>query len=522
MINKSKKIIASLILLLIFFSLYGCKDKPKKIPDSFRNADNYENIYEVFVRSYADSNFDGIGDFKGIENKLEYIKDLGFTAIWLMPINESPSYHGYDVTDYFKVNPDYGTLEDFKSLLAKASTQGIDIYMDLVINHSSNEHEWFKKALKGESPYKDYYVFNTKKGNYWHPASNGKNYFGYFSPSMPDLNLKNEAVKAKIKEIASFWCNMGVKGFRLDGALHYYRTDEYNYAGANYVMGVSFIQELNTYMQSINPDFNIIVEAWDKYLGYAQTFRSGASPIDFDLSELILDTASSSSSSKFFYTIETMYKKYASYSQDYVPVPFIKNHDMDRLASTAGFTNDVNQKMAAEILFSMPGSPIVYYGEELGMKGIRANGANNQYDETVRLPYVFEDESQTSWTTDYNNYNSSIQNVSEQLANQNSILNTFKRLLNVRNNNIALKYGNSITKLSSTTNNVLCYTRTTTFNNKTQTVLVIHNLANSSQPMIDCSGTVIYASNQIKTLDGLSNIPAKTTLIIDITKGYAK
>lgn len=523
MIKKINKILQITLIIALTTILFGCK-KEKKIPDSFKNADNYESIYQVFVRSYADSNKDGIGDFKGLEQKLDYIKELGFTAIWLMPINPSPSYHGYDVTDYYNVNSNYGTLNDFKALTSKAKSMGIDIYMDLVVNHTSKEHEWFKQAINGVEPYKNYYVFSSTNSNsYWHGTGKGNFYYGYFSDSMPDLNLKNQAVIDEIKNISAFWISQGVSGFRLDGALHYLRPDEYNSKAAIYTNAVSIIDELETYCKTLNPSFNIIVEAWDHYLGYAPTFRADASPLDFDMSELIIGTAIGQSNRSFFYQMSSMYSEYTKYNIDYCPAPFLLNHDMDRLASKAGYSDSLaNQKMAAEILLSMPGTPVVYYGEEIGMKGIRANGVNGQYDETVRLPYVSGDDTMTSWVKDYNNYNN-ITSAKDQLTDNSSLLNVYKRLLNTRNNNIALKYGNSFEEVTTNTNKALiCYTRTVTYKNKTQTVLVIHNLSNFGELMPNVKGNLIYATDKNTVLTNLEKIPAKSTLIIDITKGYIK
>lgn len=520
---KIKKYLLLIVLLGLSIGLVSCK-KPveQKIPDSFKYADNYENIYQVFVRSYADSNNDGIGDFKGLEAKLDYIKDLGFTAIWLMPIHPSPSYHGYDVTDYYGVNPDFGTLDDFKSLLKTSGEKGIDIYIDFVVNHSSSEHPWFKAALNNDAKYKDYYRFsNSSSSNYWRGKLGGGYYYAYFSESMPDLNLSNQNVINEINNITKYWIELGVDGYRLDGALHYFRTDELNSKLGNYSStGVQFISTLSEYARSINPDFNIIVEAWDTSpIGVAPTFRAQASPIDFTISDVICGTAQTVNSTSFFFQLDSAYSEYAKYDKEYVPAAFLKNHDMDRLASWPGFSKIETQKMAVEILLSLPGSPIVYYGEELGMKGIRANGANGQYDETVRLPYVFGDSYETSWVKDYNKYNSSIDNAYKQLADSNSLLNTYKTLLVLRNNNIALKYSNNLVKHEGSTSQLLSYTRTATYNNKTQTVLVVHNISKSALNMIDCDGKVLYASNGATSLEQLAQIPGRSTVIIDITGG---
>ena len=170
-------------------------------------------FYEVFVRSFADGSGDGKGDFKGLTQKLDYLNDgnpnstsdLGVTALWLMPVNPSPSYHGYDVTDYLGINPDYGSLADFKTFLSEAHKRGIKVIIDWVINHTSDRHPWFKAALNPQSPYRGWYIFSPNDpGNLgpwgqvvWHPASAGGFYYGVFSDQMPDLNLANPAVTAE-------------------------------------------------------------------------------------------------------------------------------------------------------------------------------------------------------------------------------------------------------------------------------------------------------------------------------------
>jgi glycosidase len=195
-------------------------------------------FYEVFLRSFYDSNGDGIGDINGLIEKLDYLNDgdpktktdLGITGIWLMPIFPSPSYHGYDVKDYYEINPDYGTMEDFNRLLEEAHLRGIRIVIDFVINHTSTEHPWFIEARKGEdSLYRNLYIWSEQKPDYlgpwgqpvWHANYDQTYYYGVFWSGMPDLNFENQEVTNEINRIAAFWLeDIGVDGFRVDGARH--------------------------------------------------------------------------------------------------------------------------------------------------------------------------------------------------------------------------------------------------------------------------------------------------------------
>ena len=192
--------------------------------------------YEVFVRSFQDSNGDGIGDLNGLTQRLDYIndgnpashRDLGASCIWLMPVAASPSYHGYDVSDYYRVNPDYGTNADFKRLVAEAHRRGIHVLVDMVLNHASNQHPYFQAALRDTtSPYRSWFRWSkTEPGpGPWGPPAWRKSpvrdeyYYGLFSPEMPDLNYENPAVREEANKVADFWLReMGVDGFRLDVA----------------------------------------------------------------------------------------------------------------------------------------------------------------------------------------------------------------------------------------------------------------------------------------------------------------
>src|SRR5437879_7629064 len=179
--------------------------------------------YELFVRSFYDSNGDGIGDLRGLTQKLDYIAGLGADCVWLMPVAASPSYHGYDVTDYYKIEPDYGTNDDFKAVIAAAHQHHIRVLVDLVLNHTSSQHPWFQEALKDTAgPHRAWYRWSRTPANNWHHSPvRDEYYFGLFWSGMPDLNYETPAVLEEMKRVAQFWLkDLGVDGFRLDAVRH--------------------------------------------------------------------------------------------------------------------------------------------------------------------------------------------------------------------------------------------------------------------------------------------------------------
>ena len=213
---------ASALLLALCLLLSACGQRRRE-PELNVIDDKYRNWYEVFVYSYFDSDGDRIGDLGGLAEKLDYISGLGMNGIWLMPVMPSPSYHKYDVTDYYSIDPQYGTLEDFSALLEKAHALGIDVIIDLVLNHTSNEHPWFLSARSGaDSEYRNWYNWSDSPQDGY--AKAGEAYYECrFVNTMPDLNLDNPEVRAEIENILRFWLeDVGVDGFRLDAVTSYY------------------------------------------------------------------------------------------------------------------------------------------------------------------------------------------------------------------------------------------------------------------------------------------------------------
>ncbi|HEX2718687.1 MAG TPA: alpha-amylase family glycosyl hydrolase, partial [Gemmatimonadaceae bacterium] len=234
--------------------------------------------YEVFVRSFQDSDGDGIGDFKGLTSKLDYIndgnprtsRDLGARCIWLMPIAQSPSYHGYDVTDYYTVESDYGTNDDFKAFVAAAHRRGIKVVVDMVLNHVSNEHPWFTEAARDTaSAHRGWFRWSPTQGpnnrwggNNWHKSpARDEYYYGFFWSGMPDLNWENPAVMEEMKKVATFWLrDMDVDGFRLDAVRHLYeRGEETENVPETHVA----LREYGAHVERVRPDAYTIGEVWD-------------------------------------------------------------------------------------------------------------------------------------------------------------------------------------------------------------------------------------------------------------------
>ena len=366
--------------------------------------DNYRSCYEVFVYSFYDSNGDGIGDLKGLTERLDYINDgdpstdtdLGCTGIWLMPIMPSPSYHKYDVTDYMAIDPQYGTMEDFKAFLEAAHQRGIDVIIDFVMNHTSSDHPWFQEAsgyLRGLEageeadltvcPYVDYYNFSLEpstcklEGTEWY-------YEAPFWSGMPDLNLKSEAVRAELEEIVDFWLDLGVDGFRLDAAKEFV-------SGATNA-NVEILTWFNDMVKSKKSDAFIVAEVWTDLGTYAQYYASGVSCFNFAFGNsdgVIPNTVkhvSGADASSYGRAIMKLQDALAAYDPDYIDSPFYTNHDMGRAAGHYFNEYSAQQtKMAQALNLLMSGSAFLYYGEELGMKG-------SGKDENKRAPMYWSDD----------------------------------------------------------------------------------------------------------------------------------
>jgi glycosidase len=408
-------------------------------------------FYEVFVRSFYDTTNDGVGDINGLIEKLDYLNDgdpattndLGITGIWLMPITESPSYHGYDVVDYYAVDREYGSREDFTRLIDEAHARGIRVIIDLVLNHTGVDHPWFQASADNDPAYRDWYIWADENPGYpgpwgqqvWIPSGDDF-YYAVFWSGMPDFNLENPEVTQEIYNITRFWLEeMNVDGFRMDAIRHFIEFDQ---AQENTPGTHAWLQAWHTFYKSVDPDAFTVGEAWtdtSQVLDYIGDEVDIA--FEFDLAEAFLNAARGPIASAL---IEQMQVVLDSYPANQYGV-FLTNHDQDRVMSN--LRGDENKaKLAATMMLTAPGIPFIYYGEEIGMTGTKP-------DEDIRRPMQWTgDEIGVGFTTDQpwrapaNDYEE--RNVALQDGDPGSLLNHYRALIHLRNTHQALRTGSAV------------------------------------------------------------------------------
>ena len=421
-------------------------------------------FYEIFVRSFYDSNNDGIGDFRGIINKLDWLNDgdsttstdLGITAMWLMPFMKSPSYHGYDVTDYYATNPDYGTMADFQELVTKAHEHGIRVIIDFVMNHTSDQHPWFTQSANNQNGYRDWYIWSATNPGYLGPwgqtvwdFKNNAYYYALFNSGMPDLNYRNPAVKAEMFNATNFWLGKGIDGFRLD-AIKYLIED--SIVQQNTPETLDLLKQFNTVYKTTSPNAFSVGEVWDPtavIIPYVQENRLDAC-FEFTLAGAVVGAVNSGNPSAVQAQLNVIQQSYPILQYG----TFLTNHDQDRVFSQLG-TNQEKMKQASSVYLTLPGIPFIYYGEEVGMTG---SGA----DENKRRPMQWTPgtysgfSTHAPWIAVGNNYVTN--NVETMTQDQSSLLNHYKKLIRIRNQQPALRRGYLLNASVSDTN-VLGYTR---------------------------------------------------------------
>jgi len=429
-------------------------------------------FYEIFVRSFRDSDGDGIGDFNGITEKLDYLEELGIKGLWLMPINPSPSYHGYDVTDYYAVNSDYGTMDDFKRLLEEAHKRDIRIIVDLVLNHTSTQHPWYQSSLTSEGDFHDWYVWSeTDPGTLgpwgakaWYRASNGQYYYAIFWDQMPDLNYNTPAVREESKKIASFWLeDVGIDGFRLDAVRYLAEAEKLADASANHL----FLEEWGKYYRSVDPTTFTVGEAWTDNANVKKYVDSNAeldSAFNFDLSDAILTALNESNNRGLRFILQTTVRDFPEQDNS----NFLTNHDMPRVMNQLSTDKEQKAKVAAAVLLTAPGIPFLYYGEEIGMSGTKP-------DELIRTPMQWTNEEGAGFTsgTPWEAINSEYAtiNVDAQTGDSASLLEWYRSLIELRNAHPALRVGRTYVA-ESDSNKLVAYVRAS----KDETLLVLINL----------------------------------------------
>ncbi|MBD8069540.1 alpha-amylase family glycosyl hydrolase [Bacillus sp. PS06] len=509
-----KKWIQGLVLASVL--LTGCSNSTTTEYERL-SSEPHGVYYEIFVRAFADSDGDGIGDINGIIDKLDYLEDLGIEGIWLMPINPSPSYHGYDVTDYLGVDEEYGTIDDMKRLVEEANKKGIKIVMDFVINHSSKDHPWFQKALTGDEEYRDYYVWadeetNTNQTGDWAQTvwyGSGNNiYEGVFWDGMPDLNFDSPKLRQEIIDAGTFWLKeIGVDGFRLDAAKYLYSSYQYS---DHHDRNVAFWKEFKSEMEAINPDVMMVGEVWDSASVVGPYLEGLHSGFNFDLSEKILSTVKQESDAGIVSNLTRTIGFFEQVNKDYIDSTFITNHDMNRVMTEV--QGDHNKaKMAASLLLTLPGNPYIYYGEETGLEGSKP-------DEYIREPFIWNSgeaaKEQTSWITSKHNQDKEVKSLEAQLDDENSMYTHYRDLINARRGNLALIEG-ALKSTSYRENGLVTFKRQT----DKEEVLVLHNVSKKAITIaLDDAdkefNQVYFASfDQSKVTESI-DLPPYSTLIL--------
>ncbi|MBK9710204.1 MAG: alpha-amylase [Kouleothrix sp.] len=424
--------------------------------------------YEIFVRSFYDSDGDGIGDLNGLIQKLDYIndgdpktaRDLGATCIWLMPIMPSPSYHGYDVTDYYAVNPQYGTSDDFKRLVAEAHRRGIKVLIDLVLNHTSREHPWFQEALTDPaSPHRDWYVWSKDNPGYagpdgqqvWHKSPlRDEYYYGVFSDAMPDLNYRTPAVTEEARKISLFWREqMGVDGFRLDAVRHLVENGRRQVDTRE---THAWLRDFQAFLDKESPGAYTIGEIFG---GSGDTLGAYYPDqldmyFEFQIGKTLVPAAD-------YGAVDALRRAIQVAGQN-LPfqrwAPFLTNHDQNRVMGSFG-GDPAKAKIAATALLSLPGLPFVYYGEEIGMVG-------DKPDEQIRTPMQWSGSdgggfsAGAPWEPLPPSY--AQVNVAAQERDPGSLLNTYRRMIQLHTSSPALAHG-SLALASASNAKVLAFVR---------------------------------------------------------------
>ncbi|HSP17287.1 MAG TPA: alpha-amylase family glycosyl hydrolase [Thermoanaerobaculia bacterium] len=446
-------------------------------------------FYEIFVRSFKDSNGDGVGDLNGLIEKLDYLNDgnpatstdLGIDAIWLMPVFESPSYHGYDTVDYETIARDYGSNADFQRLLSEAHHRGIRVIVDYVMNHTGSEHPWFiDSASSPTSAKRDWYVWSSTDQGWtqpwggsnptWHPK-NGAWFYGVFWAGMPDLNYRTPAVRREMERIARLWLQQGVDGFRLDATRHLIE-DGPGAAQTDTPETHALLKEFATFVRQTKPESILVAENWTDtpiiatYYGSTAAIKGGDEmPMNFDfpLAAAIVEGVNAGRANGIADKLREILR---TYPQGIIDAPFLTNHDQVRLATVFG-NNTSKMKNAAAILLTLPGAPFLYYGEEVGLQNGPTSG-----DESKRTPMPWDNANGFTTGAPWFGYapGREQENIAAEANDPGSLWSRYRDLITARHSSSALMHGSI--EVLDTASSVLAFVRTA----GNERVLVVHNV----------------------------------------------
>ena len=480
-------------------------------------------VYQIYPRSFKDSDGDGVGDLRGIISKLDYIKSLGVTAIWLNPIYTSPNDdNGYDVSDYKNIMKEFGTMQEFDELLQVMHQRGIKLIMDMVLNHSSDEHEWFKQsrssrdnkyrnyyhwwpAEKGKPPYR-YSLFDVNHDAWMYDEKTNSYYLHYFSRKQPDLNWENPELRKEVFEIMNFWAKKGVDGFRLDAFQFVAKDPTYPEFPKgwekNFIQYYAMQDPIHTYLKEMNEEVFSKYDVMSVAEGAGRNFEDAHNLVDADRKELNMAYAFDAVDigKKKGYSLLKLKKTFTKWDSAFAKKGwlsiFLANHDVARMVSRYG--NDspkyrvISSKMLSTLIMTLRGTPYYYNGDEIGMtngdfkkkedfndvaalnefKYVEQNGGDLQkfLEYTIdnnrdngRTPMQWDDTKNAGFSTGnpWLKVTSNYQsiNVSAEEKNNNSCLNYFKKLTTLRNNNKDIWVYGTYTILDKDNPDVFTYTR---------------------------------------------------------------
>ncbi len=514
----------SAVSLLLAATLAGCAGLSREAPQATGASPSpnwpHAVTYEIFVHAFADSDGDGIGDLRGLTSQLEYVRDLGVKAIWLMPIHPSPSYHKYDVTDYRAIHPDYGTMEDFEVFLREAHARGIRVVMDFVVNHTAREHPWFQAAVADTtSHFHDFYVWgrpdelesltveetgpDTDNVFRWHRAEGrDKLYYGYFWAGMPDLNFDNPAVRDSIFEIGRFWLEKGVDGFRLDAARHIF---EHGREADNHAWWERFRAE----MERVKPDVLLVGEVWAPTEVVTPYLTGLRSLFNFDLAEAMVEAVRTGRGAGLAARHAEVLRAYQAVADDFVDATFLTNHDQNRVMSV--LDDMAKARVAASLLFTLPGAPYVYYGEEIGMRGMKP-------DPHIREPFLWSpppDTLRTRWIDPRHSTDETVVPMEVQARSDTSLLAHYRTLIALRNAQPVLTFG-GIEPIAVADERLVAFLRM----HQDDSLLVVHNVSGDPveavlpEPARPFTRILYHSHAAARPAGGGVSLPPHSTLIL--------
>ncbi len=498
-----KRLLSALLAALVLLSAAGCTkpdgpEKPKK--DEYAVTDalltggaptegKCRVYYEIFVGSFSDSDGDGTGDLRGIINRMDYINDgdpasgysLGAEGLWLTPIFASPSYHKYDISDYYRVDPAFGTEEDLKELVDLCHERGVTVILDLPINHTGRMNDWFGAFVKAhrdgdtENEFYDVYTWydgsreDAPSGRTFRPISGTDHYYECnFSDDMPELNFDCEKAFELALGVAYHYLDLGVDGFRFDAAKYVYFGD--------HAKSVEFWEKYIGKLREKKPDVYTVAEVWDGE-GVVDRYMAATDCFNFaiaDASGLIAEIAKKGDANRWTSYVEKYLGKVGGFRADAALTPFITNHDMDR---AAGFLTVASgaMKMAANLYILCPGTPFIYYGEELGMRGSRG-AANTDANRRLAMLWGDGDTVRNPQGSSYSEDKQITSTAADQLRDPSSLYNYYKKLIMIRKANPEIAMG-AFRAVRIANSKVGCFI--STYNGSS--VMVIHNPSGSSQ-----------------------------------------